>query len=90
MCDTAGQEEYSAMREQYLRQGDVFLLVYDVTDTTSFDKIPTFREQILSAKGGVPPTPPPQHASGASGGAAADTANAAGPRYLALLIIFYC
>lgn len=41
------------MREQYLRQGDVFLLVYDVTDTTSFDKIPTFREQILLAKEGT-------------------------------------
>ena len=34
--DTAGQEEYSAMREQYTRTGDGFVIVYSVTDPTSF------------------------------------------------------
>lgn len=32
VLDTAGQEEFSAMREQYMRSGEGFLLVYSVTD----------------------------------------------------------
>ena len=32
VLDTAGQEEFSTMREQYLRTGEGFLLVYSVTD----------------------------------------------------------
>jgi len=32
VLDTAGQEEFSAMREQYMRSGMGFLLVYSVTD----------------------------------------------------------
>lgn len=51
VLDTAGQEEYSAMREQFLRQGDGFLIVYSVTDTTSFERIPNFRDQIIAVKG---------------------------------------
>lgn len=30
--DTAGQEEFGAMREQYMRTGEGFLLVFSVTD----------------------------------------------------------
>ena len=51
VLDTAGQDEYSAMREQYLRQGDCFLLVYSVTDPSSFDHISYFRNRILEVKG---------------------------------------
>jgi small GTP-binding protein len=36
ILDTAGQEEYSAMRDQYVRQGDGFLVVYSVTCDGSF------------------------------------------------------
>jgi hypothetical protein len=32
VLDTAGQEEYSAMREQYMRTGEGFLLIYSITD----------------------------------------------------------
>jgi GTPase SAR1 family protein len=32
ILDTAGQEEYSAMREQYMRTGEGFLLVYSIID----------------------------------------------------------
>ena len=32
ILDTAGQEEYSAMREQYMRTGEGFLLVYSIVD----------------------------------------------------------
>ncbi|GIY37303.1 ras-related protein M-Ras [Caerostris darwini] len=50
VLDTAGQEEFSAMREQYMRKGDGFLLVYSVTDKQSFDNIRHFHTQILRVK----------------------------------------
>lgn len=36
--DTAGQEEYSALREQYVRAGDGFVIVFSVTDEASFQE----------------------------------------------------
>ena len=50
MLDTAGQEEYSAMREQYMRTGEGFLLVYSITSRQSFEEITTFQQQILRVK----------------------------------------
>ncbi|SCU82999.1 LADA_0C09120g1_1 [Lachancea dasiensis] len=50
ILDTAGQEEYSAMREQYMRTGEGFMLVYSVTSRTSFDELMTYYQQILRVK----------------------------------------
>jgi len=50
VLDTAGQEEYSAMREQYMRTGEGFLLVYSITSRQSFDEILVFQQQILRVK----------------------------------------
>ncbi|XP_074036474.1 ras-related protein M-Ras [Leptinotarsa decemlineata] len=50
VLDTAGQEEFSAMREQYMRKGDGFLLVYSVTDKNSYENIIHFHTQILRVK----------------------------------------
>ncbi|XP_069938821.1 ras-related protein M-Ras isoform X4 [Cherax quadricarinatus] len=50
VLDTAGQEEFSAMREQYMRKGDGFMLVYSVTDKQSYENIPHFYTQILRVK----------------------------------------
>ncbi|OWF43140.1 ras-related protein M-Ras-like [Mizuhopecten yessoensis] len=50
VLDTAGQEEFSAMREQYMRKGDGFLLVYSVTDRQSYENIENFYSQILRVK----------------------------------------
>jgi hypothetical protein len=50
VLDTAGQEEYSAMREQYMRTGEGFLLVYSITDRQSYEEIMTFQQQILRVK----------------------------------------
>ncbi|KAH8795589.1 protein ras-1 [Hyaloscypha finlandica] len=50
VLDTVGQEEYVAMREQYMRTGEGFLLVYSITDRQSFEEILTFEQQILSVK----------------------------------------
>lgn len=38
-----------AMREQYMRTGEGFLLVYSITSRNSFDEIGTFHQQILRA-----------------------------------------
>ena len=50
VLDTAGQEEFSAMREHYMRKGDGFMLVYSVTDKQSYENIPHFHTQILRVK----------------------------------------
>ncbi|KAH8884778.1 ras small monomeric GTPase [Thozetella sp. PMI_491] len=50
VLDTAGQEEYSAMREQYMRTGEGFLLVYSINSRQSFEEITTFQQQILRVK----------------------------------------
>jgi len=51
MLDTAGQDAYSAMRDQHMRTGEGFLLVYSITSRHSFDEISTFHQQILRVKG---------------------------------------
>lgn len=50
ILDTAGQEEFSAMREQYMHTGEGFLLVYSIIDRNSFEEIPKFYRQILRVK----------------------------------------
>jgi len=37
IMDTAGQEEYSALRDQYMKTGQGFILAYSVTSRQSFD-----------------------------------------------------
>jgi GTPase SAR1 family protein len=48
VLDTAGQEEFSAMREQYMRSGEGFLLVYSVTDRSTDQSSVGFRMSGLS------------------------------------------
>lgn len=50
VLDTAGQEEYSAMREQYMRTGQGFMLVYSVTDLKSFEFVRKLYQQVLRVK----------------------------------------
>ncbi|EGW32755.1 uncharacterized protein SPAPADRAFT_54778 [Spathaspora passalidarum NRRL Y-27907] len=50
ILDTAGQEEYSAMREQYMRTGEGFLLVYSINSRNSMEELQSFYEQILRVK----------------------------------------
>ena len=44
------QEEYSAIRDQYMRTAHGFLIVYSVTSLSSFHEVSKFREQILRVK----------------------------------------
>ncbi|CAK5111312.1 unnamed protein product [Meloidogyne enterolobii] len=50
ILDTAGQEEYSAMRDQYMRTGEGFLLVFALNEYKSFENIHAYREQIRRVK----------------------------------------
>ncbi|KAI6229128.1 (pine wood nematode) hypothetical protein [Aphelenchoides fujianensis] len=50
ILDTAGQEEYSAMRDQYMRTGEGFLLVFALNELKSFENIQHYREQIRRVK----------------------------------------
>lgn len=50
VLDTAGQEEYSAMREQYMRTGEGFLLVYSINSRNSLEELASFYEQIIRVK----------------------------------------
>ncbi|XP_048847890.1 ras-related protein R-Ras [Brienomyrus brachyistius] len=50
ILDTAGQEEFGAMREQYMRSGEGFLLVFALNDRGSYNEIHKFHTQILRVK----------------------------------------
>ncbi|VDN06878.1 unnamed protein product [Thelazia callipaeda] len=50
ILDTAGQEDYSAIRDNYYRSGEGFICVFSITDSESFDATNEFREQILRVK----------------------------------------
>uniref|UniRef100_A0AAQ4RPE8 Zgc:55558 n=1 Tax=Gasterosteus aculeatus aculeatus TaxID=481459 RepID=A0AAQ4RPE8_GASAC len=43
-------EEYSAMRDQYMRTGEGFLCVFAINNTKSFEDVHLYREQINRVK----------------------------------------
>ncbi|KAL9986660.1 hypothetical protein ACROYT_G000832 [Oculina patagonica] len=51
VIDTAGNDVFRRMRNQYIKSGDGFLLVYSITDSWSSHSITAFHEQIIAAKG---------------------------------------
>jgi len=51
ILDTAGQEDYAAIRDNYFRSGEGFLCVFSTTEEDSFQATQDFREQILRVKG---------------------------------------
>src|SRR4051812_11760777 len=50
ILDTAGQEEYTALRSQWIRSGEGFLVIYDITSRSSFEQAERFRQAILRDK----------------------------------------
>ncbi|RNA23262.1 ras-related Ral-a [Brachionus plicatilis] len=50
ILDTAGQEDYPAVRDGYLKHGDGFLLVFDLTNRETFESIRNHRENVLRVK----------------------------------------
>jgi small GTP-binding protein len=53
VLDTAGQEEYSAMREQYMKNCEGILIVYSITSRSSFEEVRVFYNQILRVRDSV-------------------------------------
>ena len=50
IIDTAGEEEYCAMRDQYIRQSEGFLIFYSITCKFSFEQVQSLVEQVQRAK----------------------------------------
>jgi GTPase KRas protein len=50
ILDTAGQEEYTSLRDSYLRSGQGFLLVYAINNRSSFQEAQRLHEQILKVR----------------------------------------
>ena len=50
ILDTVGQEDYEGIRDNYIRKGDGFLLVFSITDDYSLQKCQDFRDHILRVK----------------------------------------
>jgi len=57
IMDTAGQEEYRALRDSYMKNGQGFVLVFSVTSPTSFDHAAKIQKQILRIKEDTPDIP---------------------------------
>ncbi|KAI8874462.1 hypothetical protein GQ42DRAFT_116476, partial [Ramicandelaber brevisporus] len=47
LLDTAGQEEFYAVRDTHYRGGEGFVLVYSICDAETFEVLDDFRDQIL-------------------------------------------
>jgi len=50
ILDTAGQEEFSSMQDQWMRDGKGFLLVYSITSRPTFDEVSILYDKILRTK----------------------------------------
>ena len=51
IIDTAGQDVYSALREQRIAEAHGFLVVYSIASRVSFDRVIEFTNQICQCKG---------------------------------------
>lgn len=50
ILDTAGQEEYSTMRDPYIRPAHGFVLVYSIIHRSTFETLGEFRDSIIRVK----------------------------------------
>lgn len=53
ILDTSGAYEFPAMRALSISSADAFILVYDVTDASTFEEARALRDQIHETKGGT-------------------------------------
>jgi len=50
ILDTAGTEQFTAMRDLYMKNGQGFVLVYSIIAHSTFNDLPDLRDQILRVK----------------------------------------
>lgn len=50
ILDTAGTEQFTAMRELYMKSGQGFLLVFSITSMSSLKELNELREQLVNLK----------------------------------------
>ena len=50
ILDTAGTEQFTAMRELYMKSGQGFLLVFSITSRSSLHELSELREQLVNLK----------------------------------------
>jgi len=50
ILDTAGQEEFSSVRDHYYRKGQAFLFVYSISDQKSIEEITIFKTNLDRVK----------------------------------------
>lgn len=50
ILDTAGQEEFNSMQDQWMRDGKGFLLVYNITSRPTFEEVSSLYDKILRTK----------------------------------------
>ncbi|KAL0490517.1 Ras-related protein Rap [Acrasis kona] len=50
ILDTAGQEEFHTLRDQYIRHAEGYVIVYSINNRNSFDEVETFIKQILTTR----------------------------------------
>jgi len=50
ILDTAGTEQFTAMRDLYMKNGQGFVLVYSIIAQSTFNDLADMREQILRVK----------------------------------------
>jgi len=54
VIDTAGQEEYATLRDQWVREGQGFILVYSIASRATFDRLEVFRQAMMKVKKSKP------------------------------------
>lgn len=50
VIDTAGQDEYATLRDQWVREGQGFILVYSIASRSTFDRLDVFWQSMLRVK----------------------------------------
>ena len=50
LYDTAGQEKFRSLIPMYIREAQIILLIYDITDKESFDSMPKWIQEVLQVK----------------------------------------